>query len=280
MGARYYEPKSGRFLSPDPLGHDASLSLYDYCNGDPVNGLDPDGRCVEKGRVAINNANENAGYIINQALYFSPDFKTEMSTLKGISLGFLDLNIFDSPNALSTGSINYSINGINTSDLEAEEMSQIVADRLNVRDITPIANPSHGIIFDLIRAFGQLQGITDITSLRAADVFNASGPGNINVVAFSNGTELVAGAMPYVFPSIRARMNVQSLGGQVFIDQNKYGLHSAVNRRILSDPIPYLTPTNWRHSYQIINIGSFKWNHPFQSHAFKNNYAPYIAPTL
>jgi hypothetical protein len=26
------------------MGHDASMSLYDYCNGDPVNGLDPDGR--------------------------------------------------------------------------------------------------------------------------------------------------------------------------------------------------------------------------------------------
>jgi RHS repeat-associated protein len=47
MGARYYDPQSGRFLSPDPLGHDASLSLYDYANGDPVNGLDPDGRCVK-----------------------------------------------------------------------------------------------------------------------------------------------------------------------------------------------------------------------------------------
>ena len=45
MGARYYDPVAGRFLSPDPLGHAASLSLYDYCNGDPVNGSDPDGRC-------------------------------------------------------------------------------------------------------------------------------------------------------------------------------------------------------------------------------------------
>ena len=26
------------------MGHDASMSLYDYCNGDPVNGLDPNGR--------------------------------------------------------------------------------------------------------------------------------------------------------------------------------------------------------------------------------------------
>ncbi len=47
MGARYYDPQAGRFLSPDPLGHDASLDLYSYCNGDPVNGLDPDGRCAE-----------------------------------------------------------------------------------------------------------------------------------------------------------------------------------------------------------------------------------------
>jgi RHS repeat-associated protein len=49
MGARYYDPQAGRFISPDPLGHSSSLNLYDYCNGDPVNGLDPDGRCVEGG---------------------------------------------------------------------------------------------------------------------------------------------------------------------------------------------------------------------------------------
>ena len=47
LGARYYNPQSGKFLSPDPLGHDANMDLYSYCNGDPVNGLDPDGRCVE-----------------------------------------------------------------------------------------------------------------------------------------------------------------------------------------------------------------------------------------
>jgi uncharacterized protein RhaS with RHS repeats len=47
MGARYYDPGTGWFLSPDPLGHDASLSLYDYAGGDPVNQLDPDGRCVK-----------------------------------------------------------------------------------------------------------------------------------------------------------------------------------------------------------------------------------------
>jgi RHS repeat-associated protein len=44
LGARYYDPVAGRMLSPDPLGHAASMSLYDLCNGDPLNRFDADGR--------------------------------------------------------------------------------------------------------------------------------------------------------------------------------------------------------------------------------------------
>ena len=42
--ARYYDPRSGHFLSPDPAGLDAgSLDLYAYANGDALNFFDPDG---------------------------------------------------------------------------------------------------------------------------------------------------------------------------------------------------------------------------------------------
>ncbi len=44
LGARHYEPTSGRFLSPDPAGHEGSYDLYSFANGDPVNSFDPDGR--------------------------------------------------------------------------------------------------------------------------------------------------------------------------------------------------------------------------------------------
>lgn len=44
LGTRYYDPVSGTFLSCDPLGHDASMDLYSFCNGDPVNRFDADGR--------------------------------------------------------------------------------------------------------------------------------------------------------------------------------------------------------------------------------------------
>jgi len=36
------------FISPDPEGHVASMDLYSYCNGDPINQYDADGR-VGKG---------------------------------------------------------------------------------------------------------------------------------------------------------------------------------------------------------------------------------------
>lgn len=55
LGARYYEPNSGRFVSPDPLGHGASMDLYSYAAGDPNNRLDPNGRCSQ------NNSSVNSG---------------------------------------------------------------------------------------------------------------------------------------------------------------------------------------------------------------------------
>ncbi|MCK7502561.1 MAG: RHS domain-containing protein [Comamonadaceae bacterium] len=42
--ARYYDPDLGRFLSMDPLRvSGASLNYYIYCDGDPVNRVDPTG---------------------------------------------------------------------------------------------------------------------------------------------------------------------------------------------------------------------------------------------
>ena len=62
LGARYYQPTSGRFLSADPMGQAASPSLYDFCNGDPVNFFDPTGRC-KNGATADHNLVADIGKI-------------------------------------------------------------------------------------------------------------------------------------------------------------------------------------------------------------------------
>lgn len=43
LGARYYAPKLGRFLTQDPSGHSVGLNLYAYCNNNPLTGVDPTG---------------------------------------------------------------------------------------------------------------------------------------------------------------------------------------------------------------------------------------------
>jgi RHS repeat-associated protein len=71
MGARNYAPDSGTFLSPDPLGHSASMDLYSYCNGDPLNQYDADGRVATgfnsglNGNISANAPTSSAFYVGN-----------------------------------------------------------------------------------------------------------------------------------------------------------------------------------------------------------------------
>jgi len=44
LHARYFDPKLGTFLSPDPIGPAGGLNAYSYAFGDPVNMKDPYGR--------------------------------------------------------------------------------------------------------------------------------------------------------------------------------------------------------------------------------------------
>jgi RHS repeat-associated protein len=43
LGARYYDPTLGRFISQDPIGYEGGMNLYGYVRGNPVNAADPSG---------------------------------------------------------------------------------------------------------------------------------------------------------------------------------------------------------------------------------------------
>lgn len=42
---RYFDPETGRYLTPDPLGLEGGGNLYAYVEADPINNIDPSGEC-------------------------------------------------------------------------------------------------------------------------------------------------------------------------------------------------------------------------------------------
>ncbi|MGJ8677926.1 MAG: malectin domain-containing carbohydrate-binding protein [Akkermansiaceae bacterium] len=93
FGKRYYDARSARFISPDPLGHAGSWDLYTYAMSDPVNYLDPDGRLVKSGLEGVENWSPS-GYIAGDAYggpqelgfmdYASAYYRFQVGTVKGV----------------------------------------------------------------------------------------------------------------------------------------------------------------------------------------------------
>lgn len=69
---RYYDPATGRYITPDPLGIVAGLNLYQYVGNDPVNGADPLGLAWWKTALAVAAAVAVAAVVVIAAPLILP----------------------------------------------------------------------------------------------------------------------------------------------------------------------------------------------------------------
>ncbi len=68
---RYYEPETGRYVSPDPIGLAGGLNVYGYVEDDPISWIDFDGLARNRGggnprSVAPNPGNRPGGWSYGQ----------------------------------------------------------------------------------------------------------------------------------------------------------------------------------------------------------------------
>lgn len=68
---RYYEPETGRYLTPDPIGLAGGLNVYGYVENDPISWIDPDGLVRNRGNsnprsIVPNPGNRPGGWSYGQ----------------------------------------------------------------------------------------------------------------------------------------------------------------------------------------------------------------------
>ena len=149
MGARYYDPQAGRFLSPDPVGFPAQLDLYAYANGDPVNYVDPEG-CFK----SLMYENEEVQVIQSDNYSNTFDFKNNWQTLAfGIARegynkisefcarkGYTRAQVFEVGSGLDSNI--YYINGIGTDIATARRYAESLSDLVGGARVHVIYNPA------------------------------------------------------------------------------------------------------------------------------------------
>ena len=62
---RYYDPSLGRWLSPDSIGISGGMNFYEYCAGDPINNVDPNGQAIGYIVGGVLVAGTVAAYVID-----------------------------------------------------------------------------------------------------------------------------------------------------------------------------------------------------------------------
>ena len=66
---RHYDPTTGRYTQPDPLGFVDGPSIYDYARSNTLAKIDPTGRCIEDGCIGEGLAACLASPACRNALY-------------------------------------------------------------------------------------------------------------------------------------------------------------------------------------------------------------------
>lgn len=272
MGARYYDPQGGRFISPDPVGHPLCLDLYAYADGDPVNNFDPDGR------------------------FKSPIYWSTQPTIVGSSLmqsGIRNFNTFAAQCANTdawTQSISYEIgsrdlpnggmgliNGIRTDGITSMDYGLMLSRYAGGAKIDNVYNATHALPVDLVECAAGHAGVHAPPVQMLKENWNrfiaTHGPdAKYLQISHSGGAIHVKNALLSVPRAVQERIISVAIAPGAII--SRLWCHEAYNYMSARDFVPYLDIVGLlRHGGQLNVLQPHPdakfWDHEFLSPTFE-----------
>jgi hypothetical protein len=273
MGARYYDPKGGKFLSPDPIGLPLCLDLYAYAGGDPVNYMDPDGRFQSPvykstGSVILRALAQDPRSLVDMAIAISskrpernPNYSTTYQVgsreLPNIGIGF--------------------INGINNSRDDAVKNAVRLHQYTSGLKIHAVYNATHSMVIDSVTCVASRFGVKTAPDALILNewthFFSTRGPdAKFLQICHSGGAEHVRNALLTAPEWMRSRIEVVAIAPSVLIPRELcHASHNCASTRDLVTHLNITGKIKYGNELHVLkpHPDAPWWDHDFLSPTFE-----------
>jgi RHS repeat-associated protein len=262
FGRRNYDPESGRWITPDPIGPEGGPNPYAYVCNNPLTHFDQYGLFTLGGflggiiqclgwiigtvsyegipLVIVKDAFMAVGHLLsgNGPGSFVASYRQQHSTIGSVG---------DSDDI--TQRKNLGVNGVHTEIDDAEKRAQEISLALRGQKVDYVYNATHGFTSDILEWLGQRLGFPTNSATKLVDSIRkewSMNPGReIRLWLHSQGGEIGACLKKMLTPEELALIEVNTFGSANLFDKGHFAevTHYVSSRDwvpLLSNPIQYL----------------------------------------
>ncbi|NGX34907.1 MAG: putative deoxyribonuclease RhsA [Candidatus Anoxychlamydiales bacterium] len=252
-GRRYYDPKIGRWITPDPEGFLDGLNLYSFVLNNPLVNIDLYGLMMLPPLMLFPSQSPNT-FSDTQFSYPKKTFDTSEFTKKAVNVLFKDTQVpkmlynDDPTRRIDLGLKDFSDGrnigatfGIRTTSQEATEYAKIISKYAGDQNVHLLHNETRGGFWDSIRAAWEVVRKKQTKSvIMQRDLWRdylSKSDKNYLHICQSEGTAITRNALFGMTPEERSRMDIVAIAPSAYIDRH---LCNSRKHYVSRDFVPYI----------------------------------------